>query len=248
MTKLMHGLQLALRERRKWIVLFCIWALVTVICGAVGPFGTFDVLNFPARLGYWALLVGVSVIGSQLPLTLENQSVTLHIVVWVGFILGLSALILGVNAALFADWWSLRKFLQMLVYVTLIVFAVHVFFWLIHFARPVSQTPDVDPQIRFLRRVPISVRGPLVRIEAQDHYLNVITTKGAALILMRMSEAVDELQGTEGIVVHRSHWIAVPQVQAHKREKSRDLLTMSDGTDVPVSRSNRAVVKEAGLI
>jgi hypothetical protein len=247
MTKMMQAVQLALRERQRVILLFGIWALVTVMCAAVGPFGTFDALALPARFAYWGVIAGVSVLGSLLPLGLKEDAYAKRLAAWATFVIGLSALNFGLNSVVFADWWDASQFFYMLLNVTIVVAAVHVVFWLINFARPVADAPDVDAQTRFLRRVPLEVRGPLVRIEAQDHYLNVVTTKGSALILMRLSEAVEELRGLDGILTHRSHWISIPEVTAHRRDKSRDLLVMSDGSEIPVSRSNRLVVKEAGL-
>jgi DNA-binding LytR/AlgR family response regulator len=64
---------------------------------------------------------------------------------------------------------------------------------------------------------------------------------------MRLSDAAEELREAAGISVHRSHWVALPAVRAHRREKGRDLLLMSDGAEVPVSRSNRTRAQEAGL-
>ena len=66
-------------------------------------------------------------------------------------------------------------------------------------------------------------------------------------LLMRLGEAVEELQGAEGLLVHRSHWVAFSGVRAHRRDKGRDILQMSDGAEVPVSRSNKAAAQAAGL-
>ena len=104
-----------------------------------------------------------------------------------------------------------------------------------------------DPSAKLQRKLPLQARGALVRIEAQDHYLNVVTDWGSALILMRLSEAAEALEGFAGLQVHRSHWIAVEAVRAHRRETGRDILVMRDGTEVPVARGRRAAAQEAGL-
>lgn len=85
-----------------------------------------------------------------------------------------------------------------------------------------------------------------MRIEAQDHYLNVVTQKGSALILMRMGDAMAELKG-RGLQVHRSHWVSEGHVTAHRRDKGRDVLVMTDDAEVPVSRSFRAKARERAL-
>ncbi|WP_293441494.1 hypothetical protein [Planktotalea sp.] len=41
--------------------------------------------------------------------------------------------------------------------------------------------------------------------------MNVTTTLGSEMILMRMADAIDLLDGIAGVQTHRSHWAA----QAH---------------------------------
>jgi DNA-binding LytR/AlgR family response regulator len=64
---------------------------------------------------------------------------------------------------------------------------------------------------------------------------------------MRLGDAMQELAG-QGLQVHRSHWVAPEAVRRHRRDKGRDLLVMTDGAEVPVSRSFRAAAQDAGLI
>jgi DNA-binding LytR/AlgR family response regulator len=48
--------------------------------------------------------------------------------------------------------------------------------------------------------------------------------------------------------VHRAHWVARDQVRTARRSGARAILTMTDGSEVPVSRSFVPVVKAAGLL
>ena len=247
MDRLRQSMQLALRERRRAVLLFGVWLLLTLLCAVAGPFGTHEALNVIGRLGYWAIVVGASVLSSALPFMARNLSASVRFAIWSGYVLLISTLVFGLNELVFESWRGLGLFVYLVGIVGMTALAVHVVLWLINFARPVSSKPDVDPQTRFLRRLPLARRGPLVRIEAQDHYLNVVTSKGSALILMRLSEAAKELDGVAGLLVHRSHWVALSAVQAHQRDKGRDVLVMADGAEVPVSRSNRGAAQEAGL-
>jgi DNA-binding LytR/AlgR family response regulator len=62
---------------------------------------------------------------------------------------------------------------------------------------------------KFLERLPLKLRGAEVwAVEAEDHYLRLHTSKGQDLILMRLADAVAELEGIEGAQVHRSWWVA----------------------------------------
>jgi hypothetical protein len=247
MTTWDQALQLALRERRRLVLLGGTWVLLTIVCTLTGPFGTHDVLSPWQRFGYWGVIVGASVISSVLPFMLRPNGAYKRFAAWSAYALGLTCVFFALDSVMFEGLGNARHFGFLLVNVSLIVLAVHFLIWLIDFARPAAPAVDFDPQPRFLRRVPLATRAPLVRIEAQDHYLNIVTTKGNALIMMRLSDAVDELEGADGLLVHRSHWVAVPAVQAHKRLKGRDLLVLSDGAQVPVSRSNKAAAQAAGL-
>jgi len=77
--------------------------------------------------------------------------------------------------------------------------------------------------------------------------LKVVTDIGEALILMRLSDAETELAAFDGLRVHRSHWVAIGQVQKVQRREGRLMLTMQDGAEVPVSRTYRPGVEAAGL-
>ena len=99
-----------------------------------------------------------------------------------------------------------------------------------------------------LRRLPVEKRGRLISISVADHYVEVATSAGSALILMRLTDAMAETGDTPGLQVHRSHWVAIGEVTAARRDGARAILTLSDGRDIPVSRTYVPAVKEAGLL
>lgn len=81
----------------------------------------------------------------------------------------------------------------------------------------------------------------------QDHYVEIRTDKGGALVLMRLADAIAETEGVAGLQIHRSHWIAIGQVAQSVRLGGRLMLKMKDGTMLPVSRSYIEEVRAAGL-
>jgi DNA-binding LytR/AlgR family response regulator len=106
--------------------------------------------------------------------------------------------------------------------------------------RPPIQThvraPDAPPP-KFLERLPAKLRGAeLYAVEADDHYLRLHTSLGQDLILMRLSDAIAELEGLEGAQTHRSWWVAKGAVKEAERGDGRAMLTLKDGAEVPVSR------------
>jgi DNA-binding LytR/AlgR family response regulator len=102
---------------------------------------------------------------------------------------------------------------------------------------------------KFLERLPLKLRGAEVwAIEAEDHYLRLHTSKGQDLILMRLADAVAELEGIEGAQVHRSWWVAREAITDAKRGDGRATLTLKDGAEVPVSRTYAGLLRERGWI
>lgn len=101
--------------------------------------------------------------------------------------------------------------------------------------------------VRFLERLPPRLRGAdLYAIEAQDHYLRLHTSRGQDLILMRLGDAIDELQGLEGAQVHRSWWVARAAVEDVRRGDGRAVLTLTGSVEVPVSRTYSRQLRSAG--
>jgi DNA-binding LytR/AlgR family response regulator len=101
--------------------------------------------------------------------------------------------------------------------------------------------------VRFLERLPPKLRGAAMwAVEAEDHYLRLHTSKGQDLILMRLADAVAELEGIEGLQVHRSWWVARDAVSDIARGDGRATLTLQDGSQVPVSRTYARVLREKG--
>lgn len=102
---------------------------------------------------------------------------------------------------------------------------------------------------KFLERLPLKLRGAEIwAVEAEDHYLRLHTSKGQDLILLRLADAVDELQGIEGAQVHRSWWVARDAIVDAKRGDGRATLTLKDGAEVPVSRTYAGLLRERGWI
>lgn len=115
--------------------------------------------------------------------------------------------------------------------------------------RPVQThaAPSEAAPPRFLDRLPPRLRGATLHaVEADDHYLRLHTSKGQDLILMRLSDAVAELEGVEGAQTHRSWWVARAAVVEARRGDGRAVLTLAGGVEAPVSRAYAKALREAG--
>jgi DNA-binding LytR/AlgR family response regulator len=116
--------------------------------------------------------------------------------------------------------------------------------------RPATQThagPPSAPPPKFLARLPAQLAGAeIFAVEAEDHYLRLHTSLGQDLILMRLADAIAELEGFEGAQTHRSWWVAKAAVTGAERSDGRATLTLKDGAEVPVSRGFAKQLRSAG--
>ncbi|MDB5483711.1 MAG: response regulator receiver protein [Caulobacteraceae bacterium] len=109
------------------------------------------------------------------------------------------------------------------------------------------EAPKGAPPPRFLTRLPAKLAGAdLWAIEAEDHYLRLHTSKGDDLILMRLADALAELEGIEGARTHRSWWVARDAVVSAERAEGRATLFLAGGLKAPVSRAYVKPLREAG--
>jgi hypothetical protein len=101
--------------------------------------------------------------------------------------------------------------------------------------------------VKFAQRLTPKIKGGAIwAVEADDHYLRVHTSKGSDLVLMRLADALGELEGLEGAQVHRSWWVAKEGVAEVKRDGQRVTLVLRNGASAPVSRPNVKALREAG--
>lgn len=98
----------------------------------------------------------------------------------------------------------------------------------------------------FMQLLSADRRGELISLQAELHYLKVNTDQGSSLILYNLKDAIDELPADMGIQCHRSHWVALNAVERFRKTGRQGQLLMTDGGQVPVSRSCVSLV-EASL-
>ena len=117
-------------------------------------------------------------------------------------------------------------------------------------APPPADAPEgAGPVETFLSRLPLKFRqAELHAVSSEDHYLRVHTSLGEELILMRLADAVRELDGGGGLQVHRSWWVAKAAVRDVKRQGGKVSLVLPSSKEAPVSRTFTAEVKAAGLL
>jgi DNA-binding LytR/AlgR family response regulator len=103
-------------------------------------------------------------------------------------------------------------------------------------------------QCLLYRRIAKDDPGPILRIEAMDHFVNVVTPQAVYPLRLRFVDAVEQMEGVEGVITHRSHWVARDAIAAVQRENGRLFLRMTNCALVPVSRKYRPALEKMGLL
>jgi hypothetical protein len=85
-------------------------------------------------------------------------------------------------------------------------------------------------------------QGALLYLEAELHYLAVVTTAGRSLLLYNLRDAIGELEAVPGRQTHRAYWVAAEAVTGFRRLGRQGVVRINNGDEVPVSRRNVAEV------
>ncbi len=115
---------------------------------------------------------------------------------------------------------------------------------------PLVRQEPVPPQSpRLSARLPLRLQHAAIHaLEAEDHYLRVHTDTGSELILLRLSDAIPELDGLDGTQCHRSWWVARRAVADVIKRGGRATLRLDSGIEVPVSRTYLPALRADGWL
>ena len=230
-------------------------AAATVL-GLVGAFGSAEAPFWPRMLSFGAfglftgLLVTLVVWISLKVRWFANRPAIRRIAIGVVMIPLIGGWIWLVMGFLFLHGPKLSMLPVTLGYSAIMSVVMTVLSWAIYGRRATAQPPDAAPRpTKLLERLPFRLRdAELYAVEAEDHYLRVRTSKGSELILLRLSDAIAELEGVEGAQTHRSWWVAKAGVADVRRSDGRATLILKDGAEAPVSRTHAKGLREAGWL
>lgn len=264
-----------MRERIRHLTL-SLAGLFTIglVLALIGPFGTYDSLPMPDRLGYWLLVATLNGVladlvirrtDAHLPDTLPLRRLVAP--VWGAALAAIPATtVVAVANGLFGLGWPGQipglygQVFLLLAVISVLIYTLMDLQELAHTPAATSagsgdheepgeeaSQPDDDPWLRFQERIPEPLPGDLLCLEMHDHYLAVHTTEGKQLILCRMEDAAREL-GALGHRVHRSWWVAEAAVAGTQKQGQRLFLTLNDGRQVPIGKTYRGRLQEAGWV
>lgn len=237
------------------------------VAGLSGPFGTYDDLEAPLRLAYWALVIAPpSLLITWLSFFWWRLSggsfVRVALLAWTSGVVPVWLLVVGLEQVLpFPDPSPALVLLPLVALPMLPVVVLANWFVLPAAPRPEAAVaamlrpdtvateplpPDLAEVSGVLARLPPRLGRDLVSLNAQGHYLEVVTLLGRTMILMPISQAEAELADWPGMRVHRSWWVNLGHVRRAVSRNGRLELELATGQRVPVARSLVRAVR-AGL-
>lgn len=247
-------LQLTLREIHTLVSNMRFWMAMTAIVAVLavaGPFGTSEFLAFLPRLIYWATIAVATFftgLAVSLPFGIALERIgmpRLAAYIGAGAVAGLpvALVVMAINHLVFRTGSGLIPPLEFLVQAIVISTAISVLNLLVNTRHANSQSTAPAGTNPFLRRIKQKIGTDIICIQAQDHYIEANTTNGSELILARLADAVEQLAqapAVDGIQTHRSWWVARSHVEKLDWQNGRLYLVLSNGQQVPVSRSRTA--------
>lgn len=260
-------LHLAIRETQKVMSLRLtqtVLCAVAIVLGIAGPFGTEEVMRLVPRIVYWLVVSQITFASG----TFVSELVQLRRrgSTWPAPLMaGLTGLAIGVVicAEIFLINWALFGIspleagyaLPLLVNVLVVAVVVSVAISVavqafkdkqVQVEEPQASAPHIAAHPKLVDRLPFDKRGALISLSVNDHYVDVTTTKGTEMLLMRLADAIGE--AGLGLQVHRSHWVSTDHIASVTRDGAKAVIKTSDGRDIPVSRTYVPVLKEAGFL
>lgn len=241
-------------------------AVAGVFLGFIGPFGTYAAMPLLPRLAYWLamILAGTLFVPVLYLLARARLSDRVPAIALVPLVAALGSvpvtlMVIAITLVMLGDRIAFTPELYLLVLViTLPLVAVQHGLWVLRTSRrtpapaiapqPAAPPPSPPPRPRLLDRLPGRLGDDLHCLQMEDHYVRVHMSAGSEMILMRLRDAIAELDGLDGLQVHRSWWVARTAVASWRRDGKAVTLTLANGLDVPVARDRLPEVRAAGWL
>ena len=83
----------------------------------------------------------------------------------------------------------------------------------------------------------------VLHIQAHDHYLELHCDEDNHFIRARMKDAIEKFSESDGIQVHRSHWISYRNIQRVFRDGRDYKVLLKNNSVIPVARSRVSALK-----
>ena len=235
---------------RNLIISFLIGGLL----GVAGAFETHQ-LDLLPRVSYWILTIFLG--GTIANFTtkaldkfrpLEERPIIYHAIHLVIIINLITFMVICLNSLFFDFSFSNAAYINFLPIVSLVSVFMTIVHWVASHVPMQSHATGASArngeEIKFIERLPFKFKkAQIFAINAEDHYLRIHTDVGETMILMRLYDAIKELEGIEGSQTHRSWWVAKDAVVDIVRGDGRINFRLRNNQLAPVSRSFQVALK-----
>jgi DNA-binding LytR/AlgR family response regulator len=245
------------------------FAVVVLVFAITGPFATAERMPFLARLAYWVLIhaaawtvaILFSLLAERLLASVLKSVIARMMCGSLAAALPISLAIALVDYGFFAETPTLASVAGAIPNIAplCVLFCILAYLTMSDSRRgmdaresgsmptaPAALGAEAAP-CRFpaplIERLRPDNRGALLRLGVSDHYTEIFTARGRELLLMRFSDALNEVGDTPGLQVHRSHWVADSHVAGIEQRDGRLIVTTKTGERLPVSRTYLSEVR-----
>ena len=235
-------------------ILLLIWVLTTLIVAFAGPFGTYNSLSFAERLVYWGGLIAVSVLLAVVcrmfwRVTLnKGGSLQEDLLLMVTLAIIFGPIVVRVNHYYWPETDQLSSWPLAAILTFLIGFAAVAFRHMVQGSNDIATKTPAERD-RLLKRIEAPADVRLCRISSDNHHIKVVTTDGKEFrVLMRLRDAVADIDVEPGFCVHRSHWVAASQISDVEMADGREVVKLACGSTLPVGPKYRSNLVNAGVL
>ncbi len=254
--------------KRRIAIELLVAVMIGALLGLLGPFGTFS-MGVGPRMAYWIfmILAGQAIFRPTL-IASDWLAADLGLPNWAagGVAIAIGSLPMTLLVAWLFNGFDLARALRfaglpMLYGQVLLISVLTYGVYRVIFRTDVVMSPVPQPLVApkpsteieraasaFDARLPAGF-GSLLALSSEDHYVRAHGTTATTLILIRLRDAIAELDpAVEGMQVHRSWWVARRAVTGPKRSDRSLRLILLSGLEVPVSRDRIASLKASGWL
>lgn len=240
------------------------WFCASVIAALAGPFGTFGSNSTFVLLLEWMVLIALNMVAAYacfavLWIVLGRVTGALFhglFFTMVSLIGGAVIRFVGNKPAGGIDR-DLMSYLTLCLYmfvVLVVIFVARSVLLGSYTSIELEDAPKADeapakpaPQCRLAQRLGLDEGAHIRRISASGHHIDVYTCTEVFRTRMRFSDAILELDGLEGLITHRSHWVALDAIVGWVPSSSKPYVVLPNDETIPVSKTYRSDVEAAGL-
>lgn len=216
-----------------------------------GPFGTYESLSFSELFVYWSVaIVGNGLFFNAFVLMTLTHPALSGIRRPIRLTMGaLAASPFGAVMLYLLDNYFRGSSSGPLFFLWLCacVFLVGLAITLIQYRKQTASEIEFEKagkEPSFLDRLPTELGQDVQSMSMNDHYVQVFTNKGNALVHAKFADAVAGTGELLGVQCHRSHWVAIRAIKDAKLSGRNKHVVLVDDRQIPVSDAHAGHLRD----